>query len=288
MKKTNAYENLTMDEIRNLLDEKVDAWNDAVELDEKISLEVDMADLTQKYNELSMLNVYATCLADAQPVVAFVKTYYYHVLSVKKTVCSDIGNDGKKKSYVVCSIKETDNNGEKLVKELDLVKFIEWTATRNKLVAAEKDWKSKMNTARKVINSECEKQVNSKDGYKISKTKIKKALQDMFNSLVFIKSEKGNNAVIANGKTAGLIVHLAADLKTENVKGSPEHTFEFLRDKKWHRLVMQFLNMAVTGKDFSVVYGEPENEVADKVKNGTTDKKADTKAEEAKTEAESK
>ena len=110
----------------------------------------------------------------------------------------------------------------------------------------------------------------------------------MFSSLVLIESERGNSAGIANGKTAGLIVHLAADLKTENVKGSPEHTFEFLRDKKWHRLVMQFLNMAVTGKDFSVVYGEPEDEVADKVKNGTTDKKADTKAEEAKAEAESK
>ena len=278
MKNTNStYDNLTMQEIRTLLDKKVEAWNLADDISEKINLEVEMADLTQRYNELSMLSVYAKCLADEQPSVAFIKAYYYPVISTKKTQCKDI-EDGKSKSYYVYSVKETDNKGNRLVKNLELVKFLDWTADRNKLAAYAKDWKSKTNAARRVINGECEKQVNSKDGYKISKTKIKTALQAMFDSLVFIPSETGKNAVVASGTIAGLIVHLAADLKEEYNDGSPDFTPEFLRDKKWYKLVMQFLNIAVTGKTLKPVYGEPEDPAKAKAKAKA---KADAPATEA-------
>lgn len=258
MKKTNTYEHLTMQEARALLNEKIDTWNASTDFAEQVALKVEIKNLIQKCNLLSMLGVYANCLTDEQPLVAFAKAYQYDVISLKEAVCTEVDADGKPNAYNVLSIKEVDKDGNKLRKTLDLVKFIEWSEDRNKCVAYNKDWRKAFFDGRNAINDECKEQMNSKDGYKISKNKVKNAMQNVFDALAFIESKTGKNAIVATGKLVAPIIHLAADLNVTIANCEPNFVVEFLKADKWNKLVFDFLNMAVRGKTYDVVYGDPE------------------------------
>ena len=108
----------------------------------------------------------------------------------------------------------------------------------------------------------------------MSKNKVKGALQSAFDALVFVKSETGKNAVIADGKQAGYVVAAAADAKAGlNDAGSVAFTLEFLKGKKWQDLLMHVLHMAVEGKTYDIVYGDPEE-------NGTTKDKSKDKSKD--------
>ena len=268
---------MTMQEIRGLIDTNIEALNLADTAEDKITLKAKIKDEIQAYNTASMLTVYANCITTENPLVTFAKTYYYNVISFKETVCDDIDADGKKTHYVVYSIREVDNNGNKLVKNLDLVKFIEWATDRNKPVTAEKTWKAAYLRARNTIVESCKKHVESKDGYKISKNSIKKTLQEMFDALIFIpcENDKEKNAVIATGKMAAVITHLAADMKETCVNGTPKFKAEYFNEASWKKTVFQFLNMAVEGKDFDIAYEEESKEATEP----TAEAEATTEAE---------
>ena len=264
---------MTMQEIRALIDANIEAINATEVMSDKISLKAKIKDEIQAYNTASMLTVYANCIADENPLIAFTKAYYYNVISFKEAVVDDIDADGKKISHVVYSIKEVDNKGYKLVKNLDLVKFIEWTEDRNKQVTADKCWKAAYLKARNEIVEKCKKHIKSKDGEKISKSAIKKDLQAMFDALIFIpcKNTKDKNAVIVNGDIAGVITSLAAKMKEEPDNGKPTFKVEYFSDSEWRKLAFQLLYMAVENKTFEIVYdmneegteAEPEAEKAE-------------------------
>jgi hypothetical protein len=273
MKKT--YENLTLDQLRAMLDETVEKHNEAENSATRIEARVEIKDIEEAYNELSLLTVYSKCMEDAQPLVAFVKKFYYPTVSVKVKAVNEVV-DGVAKSSEAASVTEND-------RKMSLFKFIDWAKERNKFITADKNYKVETNKARKAINELWENFKNSKDKTEMSKNAVKKVLQPMFDALIFIKGKSGKNAVIANGDTAFYIIALAGELKTTaDDNKNPNFTIEFLKSKSWDGHILNMLKMAVEGKTFDVVYGDPEEEVAEKakpeVKKDKTEAEPETKA----------
>lgn len=249
-------ENRTMPTVLAELNASVDAYNASSDAIERAQLAAKHKELAAEFNELSLLNAYAGFMADEMPLVALAKTMYYKSVNVKDTAHNEVVN-GVKKSSVTRSVKE----GEK---RLDVVKFIEWTEERNKSVAYAKDWKSKVGAARSSIVAEWKKFFDSnKDTHSMSIGKTKKALQAMFDALVFVPCAKNQdkNAVIANGDIAKFVLAFAneaADGKTED--GKIVITGSVIPDRIWKPMLLRVLNLAVEGKKYDIEYNEPEEE----------------------------
>lgn len=247
-------ETMTMPEIKVELNAIADKYNMTSNDTERLECVTEAKKCVDKYNELSMLTAYATFVADAQPIVAIAKAYNYGIVAVATKPVSEVVN-GKTIVRMKMSVKEDG------VKTHNLVKFLEWAESHNKKLTAVPTWRSAMNTARNTINSEWEKYLTSEDGYKMSKNAVKKSLQAMFDAFVFIKCENSDkNAIIANGKLADFVMVLAADLKKSIDNGDVKFTVEFLSNKKWQSHVFDILHMAVKGKSYDVVYGEPDED----------------------------
>lgn len=247
----------TMDTIRTELDNSVEKYNLATDTAERIKLAAEHKTLVEEYNKLSLLSTYAKCMAAELPLVEFAKAYYYTAISVKDAAHEEVIN-GVSKTLMTRSVKDGD-------KKLDVTKFIEWTEERNKSVAAAKDWKTKTNAARNAVITEWKKYLESKgDSHAVSNSAIKRAVQDMFDSLVFIKSETGKNAVIATGAIAKWLVSMANSRKDAKVDKNVVITGNILPMATWRTLLLDVLHIAVTGKKFAIVYGDPEGEAQDK------------------------
>lgn len=245
-------ENMTMPEIINELNAIADKYNMTSDDAERLECVNTAKQCCDKYNELSMLTAYASFVADAQPIVAIAKAYNYSTVSAPAKPVTDVIN-GKTVVMMKMSIK-TDG-----VKTHNLVKFLEWAESHNKKLTAAPTWRTAMNTARNTINGEWEKYLTSDDGYKMSKTAIKKAVQALFDAFVFIKAENSDkNAVVANGDIANFVLALAAKCEKSIDNGEVKFTLEFLGKKTWQTIVFDILHMAVNGKSYDVVYGEPE------------------------------
>lgn len=254
----NSVETRTLEVILKELNEAVDKYNLASD-DERVELAIKHKNLVAEYNELSLLNAYASFMKDETPLVALAKAYYYDTVSVKDAVHNEVV-DGVQKSSVTRSVK--DGN-----KKLDVIKFIEWTEERNKSVAAEKDWRTKMGAARNSIETEWKKFFAAKkDSHAMSIGKAKKALQAMFDALVFIPSETGKNAIIANGDVAKWVLGFANNRKDVKLDGNINITGYVLQRSTWNTLCLDILHKAMTGKTYEIIFGEPEEDAEEKVK----------------------
>lgn len=250
------YENKTMAELRQELNDSVDAYNTSTDIKERVELQVEHKKIVDAYNELSLHTAYATCMKDANPIVALAKTYYYDTISVSDKPHKTEVN-GVIKSTLTRAISESH-------KKLNLVKFIEWTEEFNKSVTADKNWRSKVEAARKVVEDQWKKFFESnKDSHSMSIGKTKRAIQDMFDALVYIKSETGKNAVIANGDIAKWVLGFANARKDSKVDGKITITGTVLSKQTWATLQMDILHKAVENKTFDIVYGEEEVEAVE-------------------------
>ena len=261
-------EGRTMSVVRKELDASVDKYNLSTNAQERVQLAADHKKFVEEYNNLSMLSAYADCMKDENPLVALAKAYYYDTVSVKDAVHNEVV-DGVQTSSVTRSVQ--DGN-----KKLNIVKFIEWTEEHNKSIAAGKDWRTKMEAARAVVENEWKKFFAAKgDTHAVSIGKTKKALQDMFDSLVFIKTETGKNAVIANGDIAKWVIGFANSRKDSKADGKITITGNVLPKATWATLQMDILHKAVTGKTFDIIFGDPEEDAKpeDNKKTETADKK---------------
>lgn len=281
MKKTNT-ENRTMTIVLDELNKSVDKYNESKDTAEKVQLGVQHKALVQEYNELSLLSAYAECMKEEKPLVALAKKYYYDTVSVKDAVHNEVDPETKAvKSAVTRSV----NDG---CKKLDVTKFIEWTEERNKSVAAEKDWKVKIGAARNSIEAEWKKFfASNKDSHSMSIGKAKKALQAMFDALVFIpcENDKTKNAIIANGDVAKWVLGYANSRKDSKAEGKITITGYVLPKATWNTLCLDALHMAVEKKTFEIIYGDPEEKVADKVEAKTKAKTTAKAKPEPKSEA---
>lgn len=266
----NTAENRTMSIVLKELNASVDKYNEATDAIERVQLGVEHKNLVAEYNELSLLSAYAGFMKAEKPLVALAEAYYYETVSVKDNVHNEVDENGTQKSTVTRSVNEG-------CKKLDVTKFIEWTAERNKSVAAEKDWKAKMGAARNSIETEWKKFFATKgDSHAMSIGKAKKALQEMFDALVFIPSETGKNAIIANGDIAKWVLGFANSRKDSKTDGVIAITGSVLPRATWNTLCLDILHKAVTNKSYEIIFGEPEEEANEAAKPKT--KKAEPKA----------
>lgn len=256
MKKSVETKTRTMSVVLEELNASVDKYNEATDAMERVQLAVAHKALVQEYNELSLLSAYAGFMAEEMPLVALARSYYYATVSVKDSVHNEV-IDGVQTSSVTRSVNEG-------TKKLDVSKFIDWTAERNKSVAAQKDWKAKVRAARNSIEAEWKKFFAAKgDSNAMSIGKAKRALQDMFDSLVFIESATGKNAVIANGDIAKWVLGFANSRKDSKADGTITITGNVLPAATWNTLLLDILHKAVTGKTYEIFFGEPEDETVE-------------------------
>ena len=189
-----------------------------------------------------------------------------------KTVVSNTVVEGVAKSTEVSSVNEID-------RKMNLYAFIEWAKERNKVITAKTDYKSIANASRKDINDAWKTAMEDSSEIKISKKTAKKAIQNVFDSLIFIAGKSGKNAVVANGDIANYIIALAGDLKVTSNEHNPNFEIDFLKGKSWEGHIFNMLHMAVEGKTYEVVYGDPENEAAEAVEaNSNTATEAEAQA----------
>lgn len=243
--------NMTMAELMAELKESVDAYNLSNDEKERVELVMAQKDIVKKYNELSLLTTYGKCLDAEHPIVALAETYYFPTISVKDNSHSEVV-DGVMKITHARSISD----GEK---RLILADFITWVEELNKSVTVEKQWKVKIAEARDVIEKQWKAFFAAgKDTHAMSIGKTKRALQAMFDALVFIETPTGKNAIIADGKVAKWVLGFANTRKDSKVDGKVTITGSVVSKRDWAILQMDALHMAVTGKDFEIFYGEPE------------------------------
>lgn len=266
-------DNLTITEVRAELDSAVVLYNATVDTTERANIEQYCDKCCEKYNELSLLSTYAACARAEMPIKALVEAFHYKkVSSANKPVKSVV--DGKTVVNIVRSVNET--NGK-----LVLAKFLEWGADGNRNFAASNNWRSEVAKARKVIISEWEKFFKSnKDSHAMSIGKTKRAVQAMFDSLLFVKCENSDkNAVIASGDIVKAMLAFANKLKV-SIDDSGEVIFSgsCLSNSTWAEMQMVALNLAISGKSIEIIYGDPEEEAdATTVKTVAADADAEKK-----------
>ena len=267
-------ENRTMSAILEELNNSVDKYNltPTSEVVERAELADRHKKLVDEYNEASLLNAYADCMNANVPVVALAKMYYYKTIAVKDAVHNEIDPVTRvKKSSITRSVNEG-------CRKLDIAKFIKWTEECNKCVAASKDWRTKIFAVRNSIETEWKRFFASKaDKKDISIGKVKRAMQEAFDALVFIPCENSTdkNAVIATGDVAKFVIAFANSRKDSKVDGVIKITGEILPLKMWTTLLLDVLHMAVEKKSYDLVYG---TEVED-AKNAKTQTEAPAEAE---------
>lgn len=270
---------MTMVEMLEALENNVEEYNNSTDATHRIELAAQATELVTAYNEAALLSAYAECMADAQPVVALAKMFYCAKISVKDSVHKE-----QIQGKTVVKVTRAINDG---TQRLNVMKFLDWAAERNKMLAADKGWKAACNACRDTINSEWKAYVDSANGVVMSKTKVRNAVQKMFDALAYVpavdKNGKatGRNALIAKTPVATYIIAAAADAKASIDAGNKKvsHSLTFLNATKFATLVMDILHMTVEGKDYTIVYGDP-------VEEETTEEKAKGKKPEAKTEPE--
>ena len=245
----------TMEVVLAELNTKVDAYNLSTSNTEKATLTDEIKKLEVEYNELSLLTAYSKCMEAELPIKALVEMAQYDTVSHKDTPHKEVQADGSKLNVITRSVVEKK-------KMFDLVKFIEWAAERNKQIAHSKDWRVKIGDAKKTIKTEWKKYLASKgDSHSISNRQLKIAMQAMFDSLIFIPTEKGENSVIADKDIAVFAFGFANKLNPQ-IDDEDVNDGDILPESNWKVILMKTTRSAVIGKKLIVGCAEDEEEAA--------------------------
>lgn len=279
MKKTEttATKAITMASVLEELNEQIKEFNAEQDVVKCAEIEEACKKLVNAYNELSLLHTYANFISAEIPLVELAKAYYYPKKTLKKKVHNEVDADGVAKSTLALVLEDREA-------KLDVLDFVEWTMTRGTCVAHTSDYKGKVKDARVAVANEWIKFFKSKakDDVKMSVGKTKKALQAMFDALVFIPCENhtDKNAIIANNDTAKWVLALANTRKDVRLDtGDISIVNTILPQKTWATLVLDILHMAVADKKYEVIFKEDDEEAPTKVE-------ADDEAEAEETTAE--
>lgn len=231
-------EGKTLEQIKAELKTVVDSYNKSEVASERNKLDVKAQQLKDDYNKLSLQNAYADCLKTKKPVLALIQKYTYPVVSVsvkKDTNAMILKDDG--------------------TAVFDLWDFVAWAEERNKQVTVALDWKSKAIAAKSALLKQVED--FNDNGTALQPGDFKVAVQAMFDSIVHVAGKNGSNAVVATSKNVRVVLTTCGSL---NVKARQA---KYGTEKSWRGQVFAFLNLAVSGKDFSTVYGDDDNELPD-------------------------
>ena len=258
---------MTMAEIRTELDATVESYNARTNSADGVKLEVKARDLVADYNKAALVAAYSRLIKEENPVMSIVKEHFYATLSVKFSVVDDTTKDGKVIAVKVASIENT-------TKYYDLFDFLDWAGKRNKKLTADPLYKGKVVDAQEKLNKRFSAMMQAEKTCTISKTLVNDALQSVFDSILFIAGEKGNNAIHPTKDGINIVIVTAADLKKNIEDGKVKFNLSFLSSRKWKSIIFDALHLAVTGKKVEYVYGDPA-----KKQDAKDDVKTDTESE---------
>ena len=236
-------EERTMDVVLAEIKDNIDKYNLEKDAAKRNTLEVGIKNLVTEYNEMSLLDAYATFKADSDPMVALAKAYTYNVIGAKATPHQEMVN-GVKKSIVTMVLNEDKT------KLLNAAKFIDWMAERNGAVTARADWRKRVNDAHKVLIDQWKSFIEDGTDFKVGV--LKAALQDMVDAFIMLEGENGKNAYVVTSKVARSIIAFCTSRK-DGLKGT------IAAKNTWERIQMDVLHAVVTRKEFEIAYGEAED-----------------------------
>ena len=239
-KNTIKIESKTLEQIMQELEIAVTTYNTAEKLNERTKAREDADKLCADYNEAAKHSVYADCLATEEPMLTFIKKYEYEVIKVSldtKTALLTIKTEGAK--------------GKKFTELLNLWDFDKYCKSLNRQVTAALDWDSKSDAAKEVLIENLGKYVEN--GHEMHVGKLQEALQEVFDSIIMIAAPSGKNAVRIASKQVRTIYTTSGkeDFKKLQVM--------YGREDNWQKKVLGYLHVAVAGKDFVRIYGEPKD-----------------------------
>lgn len=240
-KKVNVVER-TMDVVLAEIKDNIDKYNLEKDAAKRNTLEVSIKNLVTEYNEMSLLDAYATFKADSDPMVALAKAYTYKVIGAKATPHQEMVN-GVKKSIVTMVLNEDKT------KLLNAAKFVEWMAERNVVVTARADWRKRVNDAHNVLISQWKAFIEDGTDFKVGV--LKTALQDMVDAFIMLEGENGKNAYVVTSKLTRSIIAFCTSRK-DGLKGT------VAAKNTWEKLQMDILHAVVTRKEFEITYGDPD------------------------------
>lgn len=244
-------EGRTLEIIRNELTEAVDKYNLSTSADERAGLEVTMKNLVDEWNELSMLTAYSTFLDDESPLVAFGKAYTYATISTKDNKHKEVV-DGVKRSISTRSVEDG-------FRQLSVSKFLNWAKEKNKTLTANAVWLDKFNAAREEVNKQWKRIFASKaENSDLKIGQMKRALQALFDVLVFVPAPSGKNALVATNDMAKYALGLSnvrkVDLKEKTQK------VQNMSSQLWEQVFMDIWHMVCSNKTYTVIIGDEEPE----------------------------
>ena len=240
---TKKNEGRTMQVVLDEIKTKVDKYNLEKDAAKRNILEVETKNLVAEYNDMALLDAYATFKAEANPLVALAKAYTYMTVGAKATPHQEM-IDGVKKS-IVTMVLTTDKP-----KMLNVAKFIEWMNERNVSVTARVDWKKRSSDAHSVLKDQWKSFIEEGTDFKVGI--LKTALQDMVDSLIMLEGEKGGNSYTVSSKITRSVIAFCTSRK-DGLKGV------IAAKNTWEKLQMDILHAVVTRKEFEITYGELED-----------------------------
>lgn len=252
-------EGRTLDIIRNELVDAVDKYNISSDAVERADLEITMKKLVDDWNELSLLTSYASFLDDDRPLVAFGKAYTYATIGTKDHPHKEVVN-GVKRTVHTLSVEDG-------VKQLSLTKFLGWAKESNKELATDKLWIEKWGAARDEVNKQWRRVFACKgEKTELKIGQMKKALQALFDALVFIECAggSGKNAMVADGNMAKYALGVSNERKVD--LAAKKLKVQNMSSQRWEQVGMDIWHMVCDAKSYEVIIGDeqPEEEADDK------------------------
>lgn len=255
MAKNIKIEGKTLEQIMDSIKEAVTKYQLTDSAPERLRLRMEAEKLRDEYNKTSKLTAYAACLEAENPMLTLIQTYTYNVVSV-----------GTDKKTDTLSVKTETSKGEKLSDVFNLWDFVETCKSVGVEVTAASDWKIKAVEAQKTLIENVRKYITS-GGAKDVKA-LKDALQAMFDAVVKIEGKTGGNAVRATSKQVRTIYMTCGSMNFRTLEAT------FGRDSVWQKHAFAYMHAAVTGKEYTYVYGGSDAAAE------TAEEAAETKTEE--------
>lgn len=261
MKNTETTKVVTMASALAELNTKISEFNAESDVLKCAKIEAECKELVTAYNKCSLVNSYANLMKAEKPLVELAQMYKYPQKTLNKKTHEDTNADGEITSTLVLVLEDKEAN-------FDVMAFIDWTAERSACVAHSSDYKTKVREARTTVANQWTKFFKSKADKEITISigETKRALQAMFDALVFIPCENNadKNAIIANNRIAKWVIAQAnsrKDVRLEN--GEINIKGEILTARTWTTLILDALHFAVAGKDYEIIFKEDDETPAE-------------------------
>lgn len=277
--KTNETKSMNKAEYAELINQTVADYNSTGDFATRLSIAQNIKTLCDEYNDLSMRVMFTDSLKAEHPILEVAKVYYYDTLTTQDKEEKAVDADGSAVTVINKVVKEG-------MKKVSFDVYLEWLASTNntKHIAKPIGYKSAMSDCRNAIETVWTKFFASKgESTTMSKTQVKKSLQTVIDSLVFIPMEKypDQNALKSSTDHANWLIAFANSRRDKlNDGGKVVIEGVILPRKNWYILIFDVLhNLACNVEKFSIVRGTVDE--ASKTKTPEVDAKPEAESEES-------